>query len=307
MMNRRQLLSTIGVASLAPLLSSTGFSHTKERKSQFRYCLNTSTIRGQNIGLRKNIEIASKAGYDGVELWVRDVKEYLDSGKSAASLKRYLRDNHIQVENAIGFAPWLAEEKSGLQQMKSEMEMMAEIGCTRIAAPVAGLKDDKPLDLFKAGECYGQLIELGLQTGVMPQLEFWGASKVFWHIGQAMMIAAVANHPDVRILADVYHMFRGNSGFDSLKMLDGQLLEIFHMNDFIATIPREKQNDSHRVYPGDGVAPFKQILTDLKNIGGAKVLSLELFNKEYWKEDPLVVAQTGIDKMKTMVEEIVQL
>ncbi len=304
MMNRRQVLSTIGAASLAPLLSSAGFTHTNDRKSQFRYCLNTSTIRGQNVGLLKYIEIASKAGYDGVELWVSDVKDYLDSGKSAASLKQYLNDHHICVENAIGFAPWLAEGDSGFQQMKTEMEILAEIGCTRIAAPVYGLKDDKPLDLFKAGERYRELIELGLQTGVMPQLEFWGASKVFWHIGQALMVAAAANHPNVRILADVYHMFRGNSGFDSLKMLDGQLLEIFHMNDFIATIPRDKQNDSHRVYPGDGVAPFKQILTDLKNMGGVKVLSLELFNEEYWKEDSLVVAQTGIDKMKKLVEEI---
>ena len=304
MVTRRQVLSTISVASFAPLFSNTSFSGSKGKVSEFRYCLNTSTISGQDPGLHQCIEIASKSGYDGVELWVRDVKDYLDSGNSASTLRGFLSDHHIQVENVIGFAPWLAEGKSGFQQMKADMEMMAEVGCTRIAAPVAGLGDDKPLDLFRAGERYRELIELGLETGVLPQLEFWGASKVFWHIGQALMVAAVANHPNVRILADVYHMFRGNSGFDSLKMLNGQLLEIFHMNDFIATIPREKQRDADRVYPGNGVAPLKQILTDLKNMGGVKVLSLELFNEEYWKEDPLVVAQTGIQKMKNLVEEI---
>ena len=99
----------------------------------------------------------------------------------------------------------------------------------------------------------------------MPQLEFWGASPVLWHMGQVLMIAAVTNDPDVKILPDVYHMFRGGSGFDTLKMLKGNMVDIFHMNDYLPNIPREEQSDADRVYPGVGAAPMKQILTDLKN------------------------------------------
>ena len=32
--------------------------------------------------------------------------------------------------------------------------------------------------------------------------------------------------------------------------------------------------------------------------GFAGTLSLELFNPEYWKQDPLLVAKTGLEKMK---------
>ena len=39
--------------------------------------------------------------------------------------------------------------------------------------------------------------------------------------------------------------------------------------------------DADRVYPGDGVAPIKQILRDLRAIGFRGMLSLELFNREY--------------------------
>jgi len=118
------------------------------------------------------------------------------------------------------------------------------------------------------------------------------------------MVAAAANDPDARILPDVYHLFRGGSGYDGLKMLNGTAVEIFHMNDFVSDIPREKQEDKDRVYPGDGAAPMKQILTDLKNMGGNKVLSLELFNQNYWKEDALTVAKTGLEKMKKLVSEV---
>ena len=104
----------------------------------------------------------------------------------------------------------------------------------------------------------------------MPQLEFWGASKVLWHLGQTLMVVAASNDPDARLLPDVYHLFRGNSGFEGLKMLNGKMIEIFHMNDYPGTKPRTEQVDGDRVFPGDGVAPLDQILGDLKNMGGEK-------------------------------------
>ena len=272
--------------------------------SIFRYCLNTSTISGNNPGLLKYVELASRAGYDGIEVWVRDVEAALEAGQTLSSLKSFISDHGIRVESAIGFAPWMTEGEGGFTQMRKEMEMLAGIGCRRIAAPPAGVPSDRVLDLFAVGEKYRRLLDLGRETGVMPQLEFWGASPVLWHLGQVLMIAAAADDPDVKILPDVYHMFRGGSGFHALKMLNGDLIDLFHMNDYPATKAREEQDDSDRVYPGDGHAPLFQILTDLKNMGGEKILSLELFNRTYWEEDPLAVAKTGLDKMKALVRGI---
>jgi 2-keto-myo-inositol isomerase len=305
MIQRREIIKGIGAAAGLALLPATGISGTGNPASNFRYCLNTSTISGKKPGLEKYIEITARAGYDGVELWVRDVQEYLKGGKSLNTLRRLVNDSKVKVESAIGFAHWMVDDderrKVGFQQMEQEMKIMAELGCARIAAPPAGVSGDTTLDLLKVGERYKQLIELGKKTGVMPQLEFWGGSKAFFHLGQTLMVAAAANDPDVRILPDVYHLFRGGSGFNGLKMLHGRMIEIFHMNDFVATIPREEQADKDRVYPGDGVAPLKQVVSDLKNMGGTKVLSLELFNPEYWNDDPLKVARTGLQKMKNMV------
>jgi 2-keto-myo-inositol isomerase len=272
--------------------------------SKFRYCLNTSTISGQNSGLLKYIEIASKAGYDGIEVWVRDVENALNAGQTLSSLKSFIEDHGLQVESAIGFAPWMTDGEAGFVQMEKEMQMLAGIGCRRIAAPPAGVPTDKALNLFAVGEKYHRLLDLGRLTGVMPQLEFWGSSPVLWHLGQVLMIAVVADDPDVKILPDVYHMFRGGTGFDALKMLNGSLIDIFHMNDFPDNKPREQQDDADRVYPGDGAAPMSQILTDFNNMGGEKVLSLELFNRSYWEEDPYLVAERGLAKMKSLVGEI---
>jgi 2-keto-myo-inositol isomerase len=301
-MNRRNVLQTLTATSALPLLGPAAIAQEKKKKSKFRFSLNTSTISGQKLGIEKYIDIAARAGYECIEPWMGDLKAYVANGGSLRALKKRLDDSHLTAVNAIGFAPWMTDDdeqrKAGFKQMREEMEMLTGLGCTRIAAPSAGVKNPNP-DLFKVGERYQELVALGKETGVKPQLEFWGAS-VFYHMGQAMMAVAVANDPDVRILADVYHLYRGNSGFENLKMVDGNLIEIFHMNDYPGDIPREKMEDKDRVYPGDGIAPLKQIIADLRNMEGEKILSLELFNREYWKQDPLQVAKTGLQKMKAV-------
>jgi sugar phosphate isomerase/epimerase len=73
------------------------------------------------------------------------------------------------------------------------------------------------------------------------------------------------------------------------------------MNDYPAQPPRAEITDAHRVYPGDGVAPLRELLRDLRRIGFRGALSLELFNREYWTQDALAVARTGLEKMRAVV------
>jgi 2-keto-myo-inositol isomerase len=115
-----------------------------------------------------------------------------------------------------------------------------------------------------------------------------------------MYVAAECGHPKTRILPDIYHLYKGGSDFDGLKLLNGNVVEIFHLNDYPAEPGRDDIQDSDRVFPGDGVAPVKEVLTDLQNAGGHTILSLELFNREYWKRDALEVAKEGLKKMKSL-------
>lgn len=300
MTNRRKALKTIALSSI---LASAPVALTKaeeKKPSSIKFSLNTSTIRGQKLSLSQMIQVAAKAGYDGIELWIMELNQYLESGKSLSSLKKELDDAGIKAVNAIGFATWMAQDaeksKKGFEQIEHEMNQLAEIGCVRVAAPAIGA--EVPVDLFEAGEKYAKLLDLGRKTGCMPQLEFWGAFPPFYQLGQALAVAAIANDPDARLLPDVYHLFRGGSGFDGLKLVSGNAIEVFHLNDFSDTLPREQQEDKHRIFPGDGVAPLKEIAKTLTEMGGEKTLSLELFNPSLYEMDAQFVADTGLAKMK---------
>lgn len=263
---------------------------------------------GQRPGLEGYITIAAKAGYDGVELWISDIRDYLANGNTIQQLDAFIKAKGITVFNTISFTTWMvddeAQRKQGVATLEEEMKIVASLGCRRIAAPPAGIEAGTPINIQQAGERYNQILQMGKKYGVMPLLEFWGASGTVYNFSQAVAIAAAANDTEARILPDVYHLHRGGSGFNCLQLVNGKVIDIIHMNDYPADIPTDKQTDADRIYPGDGAAPYKQILQSLKAIGGTKVLSLELFNESYWKQDALLVATTGLQKMKRLVSGV---
>jgi len=310
MLNRRELLKLYGSFALTTLSPRSFTNAAAPANGPFRFCLNTSTISGQNPGLLKYVEIAAATGYDGVELWINDIRDYVNKGNSVESLAKYIKSKGISVYNIISFTSWMVDDeekrKAGVKELEDEMKIANALGCRRIAAPPAGIEKGETIDFQKAGVRYREIIELGRKYNVMPLLEFWGASGTLYNFSQALAIAASANDRDVRILPDVYHMFRGGSGFNCLKMVNGKLVDIIHFNDYPAAKPVDEQTDGDRVYPGDGAAPLKQVLHDLKAMGGTKILSLELFNKSYWQQDATLVAKTGLQKMKALVNAIMK-
>lgn len=313
-LSRRDALKGIGVAALGSsvLPACVTTNSTKKLKSlsdNFTFCLNTSTIMGQKVGLEREIEIAAEAGYDGIEIWIPTLETYIEGGGRLSDLHKKIKDLGIKVENAIGFAQWIvnddASRTKALEQARKEMELLAQIGCNRIAAPPAGAQKDMHIDLDDAAKRFSALVDVGNQTGVNPQLEVWGFSENLSKLSEVLYVAAECGQPNVRILPDVYHLYKGGSDFDGLKLINGKAIEIFHMNDYPAIPSREEIGDKDRVYPGLGVGPVTQVLRDLKNAGSSTVLSLELFNRDYWKQDPLEVAKTGLKAMRDAVDKVV--
>lgn len=306
--SRRTWLSAVSTAAVATTLPALNAA-TRPPTEPFKYCLNTATIRGQKLSLEQEIDIAGKAGYNAIEPWIEKLEAYSKSGKKLGELTRQLQDNGLIVESAIGFPAWVvddpAQRKKGLEDAKRAMDLVKQLGGKRLASPPVGATDPKAnIDLRLAADRYRELLELGDRMEVVPQVEIWGFSKTLSKLGEGALVAIETGHPKACVLADVYHLYKGGSGFAGLKLLSAAGLQVFHMNDY-PNMPREKINDRDRVYPGDGVAPLKDILKGLYDLGFRGVLSLELFNQEYYKQDALEVAKKGLQKMKAVAHEAV--
>ena len=147
-LSRREALSRAGVLLGTALVNTSAApapSPAENGKAPlpFRYCLNTATIRGQKLGLAKEIEIAAKAGYQAIEPWVESIDAYKQGGGSLPDLKRQIADLGLTVESAIGFPEWIVDDDAkrakGLERAKYEMELVGQIGGKRLAAPLRAL------------------------------------------------------------------------------------------------------------------------------------------------------------------------
>jgi sugar phosphate isomerase/epimerase len=272
--------------------------------ASFHYCFNSSTIRGQKLTLPEVVDITAQAGYQAIEPWIDEIEAHQRSGGSLSDLKKQISDRGLTVESAIGFTEWAVDDDArrvkGLEQARNDMDLVQQIGGTRIAAPPAGATDVADIDYLKLAERYHALLTLGDHMGVVPQVEVWGFSKSLHRLGQAVLVAAESRHPKACVLPDVYHLYKGGSDFTGLKLLNGSAVHVFHMNDYPAKPPRQTISDKDRVFPGDGIAPLADVIQTLRAIEFDGYLSIELFNPEYWRRDPLAVAREALNKMQSI-------
>src|SRR4051812_38451854 len=69
-MSRRDVLTGVSGAALCAAASDAGAGPTERPQDPFTYSLNTSTIRGQNLSIVEEVDIAARAGYQAIEPWI---------------------------------------------------------------------------------------------------------------------------------------------------------------------------------------------------------------------------------------------
>ena len=183
---RRQLLGQTALAGVAASLISPANALGQKSSSQeaatnkrsltavdaIRYCLNTSTIRGQQLPLAEEVRLTAAAGYDGIEPWMREIEQHRRDGHSLSDLKKQIRDAGLTVDSAIGFAHWIVDDDEqrakGIESLKRDMDLVRQIGGTRIAAPPVGATNQTDLDLFKSGRTLRDDFGSGATDGCHP-------------------------------------------------------------------------------------------------------------------------------------------
>ena len=274
-------------------------ARTRPVNEPFGYCLNTSTIRGNNLDIVAVVQAASKAGFHAIEPWITEIDRYTSSGGALKDLGKRIADLGLTVEGAIAFNAFLDDDDvrraASMEKLKMDMDKVAQIGGRRIAAPPGNNRSAVSLD--NAAKYYRDALEMGEKMGVQPLLELWGTHPVLGPLSHGIYVTVAAGRADASLLLDVFHLYKSGTPFTALKQINGASLHLMHLNDYPQAADAATLNDGNRIYPGDGVAPLRQILRDLRDNGFRGYLSLELFNKDYW-------ARSADENLKTAMEKI---
>ncbi|MBO0992379.1 sugar phosphate isomerase/epimerase family protein [Bacillus sp. SD088] len=266
----------------------------------FKTSLNASTLFPFELDVIQQIEVTKQAGYDGIELWMRDIDSYLENGGSIQTIQTALKKNDLELINAIAFFKWADEDQetreAAFKQAKEEMELLASIDCLSIAAPPFG--EVKSVTLDKMAQSFDRLVTLGRKIGVEPLLEFWGRSQQLSTLEQAQLVLKKLQVTNGKLLIDPFHMYVGGSNFANLQSLQANQIGIVHVNDYPSSPSKEEIEDADRVFPGEGMSDTFAIGNTLTEIGYKDYLSLELFITDYENKSALEVAQHGLNTLK---------
>ena len=264
----------------------------------FKTALNTSTLFPFALDVKQQVQIAADAGYDGIELWVKDILAYLETGGTIPALKTFVTGCSIPIVDVIAFYPWAdADEgvrQQALAQAERELRLLAELGCQAVAAPPAG--NVANVSLENMAIYFAQMAGVARALGIEPYIEFWGKTKPLSRLSDALFVAMQSGLPGVKVLLDQIHMYIGGTTLSSVTYLNGANIGIVHVNDYLGTVSREDTED--RVFPGEGVAPTHEFARLLHQTGYRGYLSLELFIEDYGKAGPLDVARRGLKSIQ---------
>lgn len=313
-MKRRNFIglsSTLGL--MVGVLPGVAIGETKQLAQKVRryqngaspwpICLDTATIRPAS--LMDKVKIAADAGYDGIEPWDSELEAFEKNGGNLKALGAEIKKVGLKVPSVIGLwnaiPPTMSEFELSLSETRRRMRMAHDIGAEHIQTIPNTLTEN--YNQKWVADRYRDIIEIGMKEfNIKPALVF---VKYFTikTLGQAVGVAMDANHPNAMVIPDVYHMYISEGGFEGLKMLRGEAIAIFQFNDAPSTPAFKDLRDEHRVYPGEGILPLAAIFKDLKATGYKGFISLEMYNPNYYKENLLQVAKTGLKKTLEVLKQ----
>ena len=271
-----------------------------------KIALNGATT--MHADLETDIKAAGAAGFDYVEIWAAKLREYLKTN-TTENLKNLIAENNLEPYSINSIEHITFRTPEDYAEIKAETEELSniamQIGCPYVVV-VPGILPENVTEervIEESTQVLTELGELAEKYNVGLAFEFLGQTDCSVQtLDLAKKIVEQVNRPNIGLVIDTFHFYAGNSTFEAIETLDPDKLFIFHIND-AENLPKEQLTDAHRVYPGEGILPIREIKARFDQIGYDRMVSIEIFRPEYWNEDPFEVAR----KAKEATEKVLGL
>ncbi len=269
-----------------------------------KIALNGATT--MHADLETDIRAAGAAGFDLVELWASKLRTYLET-HAIADLRALLTENNVEpysinsIEHITFRTP---EDYESIKSQCGELSAIAgQIACPYIVVvpgktPPGGATKQEIVD--ESVRVLNELADIAEPYGVSLAFEFLGqADCSVQTLDLCNEIVEKVDRKSVGNVIDTFHFYAGNSSYEAIESMRPEKLFIFHIND-AENLPKEELTDAHRLYPGTGILPIREIKERFDKIGYDRMVSIEIFRPEYWDLDPFEVAK----KAKAATEEV---
>jgi 2-keto-myo-inositol isomerase len=249
------------------------------------------------------------AGFDYVEIWAAKLRKFLRE-RSTTELADLFAESGLEPLSINSIEHITFREAHAYESIKHECEELSSIaeavGCPCIVVvpgplPKGGASRESVIS--ESIRVLTELCEISAAHGVALAFEFLGQTDCSVPtLDLAAEIVREVNRKDLGVVIDSFHFYAGNSTLGMIEDLDPDLIQIFHIND-AEDRPRDQLEDRHRLLPGLGILPLRQMISVFRQIGYDKVASVEIFRPEYWDLDPFALARDAHAATKGVLAE----
>ena len=297
-MNRRDVLALGAV----PLLAQAAIPRAAAQAPSTLF-VSMHEASSADHDFRTAMEGYSRAGIRAVEVDLVKVREFIGTG-SPETARRFLADlglKPVSSSNQLFLEETGPRRAQAVEDLKWKVELDQAIGCDRIVTPSAASERHTAADYAQVLDNLREAAEIARPHGVTLMVEHTRLSTLISTLRTALYVVRKLDHPNVRVMLDTFHFWSGMSKLEDLELLrDGELHHL-HFEDIPAEPPVEVFEQRHRVFPGEGIAPLRQIVATLKRKGYRGPASLEMF-------DPAVRAMSPYDvamKARQTIEPLI--
>jgi 2-keto-myo-inositol isomerase len=259
-----------------------------------KLALNGATTMRADLGT--DLKAAKTAGFDYLEIWAAKLRAFLKE-RSTSELKDLFAQSGLSPLSINSIEHITFRDKQAYESIKRECEELSRIAaaikCPCIVVVPGPLPEggaSRETVVAESVEVLNELCDISSAHGVSLAFEFLGQTDCSVpKLDLAADIVREADRRDLGLVIDSFHFYAGGSTFAMIEALDPSSIQIFHIND-AEDLPRTQLEDRHRLLPGLGILPLREMLSSFRHIGYDKVASVEIFRPEYWERDPFELA-----------------
>lgn len=263
----------------------------------------TVSISGSLV---EKLHAAANAGFDGVEIFENDLTQSEFTPRQVRQLAESLGLEIIALQPLRNFEAMPAPlRQQNFYQARKKFELMHELGTSKlmICSNVSPHVIDDPA---RAAADLHELAELAQKEHFMIGYEALAWGRFVHDYDQAWDIVKRADHSNLGILLDTFHMYARNNTLDTLRNeITADKIALVQLAD-APSLQMDVLNFSRhfRCFPGQGDMPILEFMQCLKEKGYRDYISHEIFNDEFRASQASDKATDGMRSLIWLGEQL---
>ena len=261
----------------------------------------------ENSDVARDLELCEKYGYDFIELRLDMLKEYFKT-HTIDELKAFFAKSHLKpfafnsIENINFCTP--KEWERLIRLFTFGCQTAQQIGnpyiivVPTVTSEVCAKNEQEVFE--DSVRVLNELADIAEPYGVKLSFEPIGDRR--WccdSLRQALEIVQAVDRGSVGLTIDCINVYLHDkcADVDFIRRIPRDKLFVFHIND-CEDLPLGILDHCHRLMPGMGAIPVREITEAVKAAGYEGPACLELFRPEYWAMDAEDVIRMGAESTR---------